>query len=284
MKIAVYGSRRQTPFRDTLLSFFRRLKFSGAELAVHDKLYDHLVSDLDFPESLMERVAYCPDDAKLAVSIGGDGTFLRTAAWIRNREFPILGINTGNLGYLSALPIEQATRFIDDIMALKFGIEYRSLLRVELPALHVPWPVALNEVVVTKDDNSSMITASITLNGRFLADYKADGVMVSTPTGSTAYNLSVGGPIVQPTAPVWVISPIAAHSLSLRPLVVDDNTVIEMRVEGRGRSFRLTLDGRAYSLPLGTDVKLVKDTHRVAIVETAESRFPNILNSKLMFN
>ena len=284
MKIAIYGSRRQTPFRDTLLTFLRRLKFGGAELYVHDKLFDHLTVDLDFPMEMMDRVSRCPDDVKLVLSIGGDGTFLRTTAWIRTLDIPILGINTGNLGYLSGLPVDEATNHIDNILALDYTIEERSLIQLDSPAIQGVWPMALNEVVVAKDDNASMITASISLNGRFLANYKADGVIVSTPTGSTAYNLSVGGPIVQPVAPVWVISPIAAHSLSLRPLVVEDNTVIEMKVEGRGRTFRLTVDGRAHSLPLGATVRLSKAAHRVAIVQTPESCFPRILTSKLLFN
>ncbi|MDE6396046.1 MAG: NAD(+)/NADH kinase [Muribaculaceae bacterium] len=284
MKIAVYGSRRQAPFREILLSFFRRLKFVGAELYAHDKLYDHLTGELDFPDGLLERVTRCPDDIELVLSIGGDGTFLRTAAWIRTLDIPILGINTGNLGYLSGLPVDLAAEHIDDIISMKFAVEKRSLLQVDAPAIQGVWPMALNEVVVAKDDNASMITASITLNDCFLADYKADGVIVSTPTGSTAYNLSVGGPIVQPIAPVWIISPIAAHSLSLRPLVVEDNTVIELRVEGRGRTFRLTVDGRAHSLPLGTTVRLSKAAHQVAIVQTDESCFPHILTSKLLFN
>lgn len=284
MDIAIYGSRRQQPHSDILRTLFRRLIVGGATLYVHDKLYEHLTGELDFSVSGLVRVHHCPPDAALALSIGGDGTFLRTTAWVDGADVPVLGINTGHLGYLSALPIDKAVDNIDRILNLDFVREERTMLQLAEPAVKGIRPVALNEIVAAKDDNASMITASISIDGAFLADYKADGVIVSTPTGSTAYNLSVGGPIVQPTAPVWVISPIAAHSLSLRPLVVNDSSEITMRVDGRGHTFRLTIDGRSTSIPLGSTVRLVRATHKIAILQTKDSRFPTILTSKLLFN
>lgn len=283
MKIAIYGSRRQEANTTLLRRLFNGLVVSDVYLAMSSKLYDHLSSDLGMTMSGVERVYVCPDDADMAVSIGGDGTFLRTVAWVGDSDIPVLGINTGHLGYLSALTLPEAVESVDSIIAKTFRTEYRTLLTVVEPDI-TGWPAALNEVVIAKEDTSSMISASVSVNGHFLADYRADGVIVSTPTGSTAYNLSVGGPVVQPTAPVFVVSPVAAHSLSLRPLVLGDDSEITINVEGRGRTFRLTLDGRAYSLPLGTTIRLRRAVHRVAVLQLPERDFTSVLNSKLMFS
>ena len=266
-----------------LRRLFNGLVVSDVHLAMACKLYDHLSNDLDMTMSGIERVHACPDDADMAVSVGGDGTFLRTVAWVSGRDIPVLGINTGHLGYLSALTLPEAVESVEAIVRMDFRTEFRTLLHVAEPGV-MGWPMALNEVVIAKEDTSSMINASVTVNGHFLADYRADGVIVSTPTGSTAYNLSVGGPVVQPTAPVFVVSPVAAHSLSLRPLVLGDDAEIVICVDGRGHTFRLSLDGRAYSLPLGTTVRLRRAVHRVAVLQSRDRDFTSVLNSKLMFS
>jgi len=283
MKIAIYGSRRQEPNVAMLRRLLNSLVVSDVHVAMASKMYDHLSGELGMTLSGVERVQTCPDDADMAVSIGGDGTFLRTVAWMSNRDIPVLGINTGHLGYLSALTLPEAVEAVDSIIAGDFRTEYRSMLSVVEPAIS-GWPMALNEVVIAKEDTSSMISASVSVDGHYLADYRADGVIVSTPTGSTAYNLSVGGPVIQPTAPVFVVSPIAAHSLSLRPLVLGDDVAIVVSVDGRGRTFRLSLDGRTFSLPLGTTVKLRRAAHRIAVLQSRDRDFTSVLNSKLMFS
>jgi NAD+ kinase len=146
------------------------------------------------------------------------------------------------------------------------------------------WKYALNEVVMSKDDTAAIISAHAYLNGKELTTYKADGLIVATPTGSTAYNLSVGGPILQPTAPVWVVSPIAAHSLGMRPLVVDDNSQMEIEVTGRGHTFRLTIDGRSTTVPFDMIVKLRKAPFSTKIVKLNGTEFQDVLRNKLMFN
>ena len=143
---------------------------------------------------------------------------------------------------------------------------------------------ALNEVVVAKDESASMVTVDASLSGKHLADYKADGLIVSTPTGSTAYNLSAGGPIVEPTAPVWILSPIAAHSLGMRPLVVSNANDIRLVVDGRSRHFRLAIDGRSTVLDIGSEVVLRKAEFHTVIVQSHGNEFPAPLGSKLFFN
>ena len=285
MRIAVYGSRRQAPYADTIQMLLRKLVLDGADITMHPKLYDHLGKDLQMNLSGVAcgNASAIPENTGLVLSIGGDGTFLRTAAWTGTSEVPILGINTGNLGYLSALSMQQALEVTDDIVAGNFAVEPRTLLQVVSPEVR-GWPFALNEVVVAKDESASMVTVDASLSGKHLADYKADGLIVSTPTGSTAYNLSAGGPIVEPTAPVWILSPIAAHSLGMRPLVVSNANDIRLVVDGRSRHFRLAIDGRSTVLDIGSEVVLRKAEFHTVIVQSHGNEFPAPLGSKLFFN
>ena len=286
MRIAIYGSRRQLPYKDSIQSLLRRLSLAGAEIYMAHKLYTHLAGDLALN---LSAVTLAGSDFRslphidMALSIGGDGTFLRTAAWVADTGTPILGINTGHLGYLAPLPVADAPAFVDNILAGNYTVEHRSLLQVTEPATR-GWHCALNEVVLAKDDSASLITAETLLDSRPLATYKADGLIIATPTGSTAYNLSAGGPIIQPTAPVWVLSPIAAHSLGMRPLVVSDDTVLRITVSGRGQTFRLTLDGRSTTLPMGTQVTVRRAPFTTGVVQPLGTGFPAVLRTKLMFN
>lgn len=281
--IAIYGNRRQQTNGEELRRFVNSLILAGADVSMHEKLYDHLVYELDQKLPGVERVSECRADVSLAISIGGDGTFLRTVAWIESLEVPVLGINTGHLGFLTALNLSEALMAVDRICALDFRREHLSMLHVEAEGIKGS-PLALNEVVVAKEDSASMISADVRINGHVLAEYKADGLIVATPTGSTAYNLSVGGPIVEPTAPVWVLSPIAAHSLTLRPLVVGDDSYLEISVKGRGNRFRLVIDGRQTSLPLGSKVAVRRARGKVVVLQRHDRDFAAILGEKLMFN
>ena len=285
MLIAIYGSRRQTPHAPQLQTLLHALAVGGAGIAMHPKLYEHLSGELgmSLPGVAVADPYRSPAEADLALSIGGDGTFLRTAAWVAETGTPILGINTGNLGYLSALGIDEAVAHTDFILEGDYIVEPRTLLHVQADGLR-GWPYALNEAVVAKEDSASMITASATVGGRTLTDYRADGLIVSTPTGSTAYNLSAGGPIVQPSAPCWVITPICAHSLGMRPLVISDDMEISLKVTGRCKAFRLSLDGRSVALPQGTTVTMRRAGFRTNIVQLRCNEFPAVLRSKLMFN
>lgn len=285
MTIAIYGSRRQTPYAPDLRRLLNSLVLGGAEIAMHPKLYDHLSSELDMnlPGVTPADPRQAPADASLVLSIGGDGTFLRTAAWTGSAETPILGINTGNLGYLSAVSIAEAVNDVDFILSGDFSVEPRTLIHVEADGLR-GWPYALNEAVVAKEDSGSIVSVNATIDGRCLTEYRADGLIVSTPTGSTAYNLSAGGPIVQPSAPVWTVTPICAHSLGMRPLVVSDDNELCLTVDGRGHAFRLSLDGRSTTMPMGSRVILRRAPFRTMIVQRHGNEFPSVLRSKLLFN
>lgn len=281
MKLAIYGSKRQNDYLDLLEKFFNSIAERGDSVVMHAKLYNYLLHLIPRALKCVTRVCdSCDFTADIAISFGGDGSFLRTAAWVADKEIPIIGVNTGNLGFLTAMDITE----LDSLPGLLAAGDYRivplSLLEVVTPSLS-GWPYALNEITVTKSESSSIIEIDVRVDGYSLARYRADGLIVATPTGSTAYNLSVGGPIVAPTAPVVVLSPIAAHSLSMRPLVLDDNAVLDMKCEGRNPRYRLSLDGRATVLDISEPVRLRRAPFVIKSVHFAGRDFPSTLREKL---
>lgn len=283
MKIAIYGSRRQYGAFAEVASFLQVLAGRGDDVIMHHKLYRHLQEEIPAALSGVTCVgAGEAVDADLAVSLGGDGTFLRTAQWLGGRQIPVVGVNTGHLGYLAALSIDQLPQLPALIAGDYLRIERRSMLQVTAPSL--PPEVgffALNEVAISKEESASMINAEVSLGDMPLAEYRADGLIVCTSTGSTAYNLSVGGPIVEPTLDVCVISPVAAHSLSMRPLVVGLSQPITIVPTSRARHIRLALDGRSVLVDAGTPVVLSKAPFQMLVMQVADHTFANTLRQKL---
>jgi NAD+ kinase len=284
MKLAIYGSRRQDAYLDKIEAFLSSLDKRSDEAVMHTKLYQYLQHIMPMALKAVRRVTDTLDfDADFAVSIGGDGSFLRTAAWVADKQIPVLGVNTGHLGFLASLDINDLPNLAGLLSYGKFVVEPRSLLQVALPGVGNPaaWPYALNEVTFTKAEMASIVSVRAHVDGIELANYRADGLIVATPTGSTAYNLSVGGPILQPNAPVFVLSPIAAHSLSMRPLVVADSSVLTFDVDCRKPFFCLSLDGRSYTLPISQSVELRKAPFCVNVVRLEGHNFAETLKNKL---
>lgn len=281
MRIAVYGSRRQDNYLPEIEAFMKRLAQMDVELVMHPKLYKYLQAVMLPALAAVRRVTDSSDFiADAAVSIGGDGTFLRTAMWVSRSDIPILGVNTGHLGYMTALSVDRLSEVPELIMSGTLSYERRGLIEVVSPEIKT-WPFALNEVTISKDDSASMIDAMTYLDGIHLADYCADGLIIATPTGSTAYNLSVGGPVIQPQTRVWVISPIAAHTLTMRPLVISDSSSLSILPQARAEHFRLTLDGRSVSLPVGTEIHLRRADFDVKVLHLPGSSFIETLRNKL---
>lgn len=281
MRIAVYGSRRQDNYLPEIEAFMKRLAQMGVEVVMHPKLYKYLQAVMLPALAAVRRVTDSSDfTADAAVSIGGDGTFLRTAMWVCRSDIPILGVNTGHLGYMTALSVDRLSEVPELIMSGTLSYERRGLIEVVSPEIKT-WPFALNEVTISKDDSASMIDAMTYLDGIHLADYCADGLIIATPTGSTAYNLSVGGPVIQPQTRVWVISPIAAHTLTMRPLVISDSSSLSILPQARAEHFRLTLDGRSVSLPVGTEIRLRRADFDVKVLHLPGSSFIETLRNKL---
>lgn len=285
MKIAIYGSRRQGEYITRIIRMLNTLSDSGAEIIMHSKLYRHLRSEV--PGNLpVEKVTGDdePVEADVAISLGGDGTFLKTARWVGESLIPIVGVNTGHLGYLAAFSFDDVSEMIHMILNNEYVIERRSLLEIESPNLpDGSYPYALNEIALMKSQDASMITSSISINGGRPAEYQADGVIISTPTGSTGYNLSVGGPIVEPTACVMIISPIAAHSLTMRPLVIDDSSRLEITTLCRTPHYLVSLDGKSVELPADTTVCVKKAPFVTLVIQRPGHTFTDTLRSKLMW-
>lgn len=283
MRIAVYGSKRQESSAEQIRLFLDNLRRRGATAVMHRKLYNHLYGFMPRALAAVGSVVDGNDfEADLAVSLGGDGTFLRTAMWVGDKEIPIVGVNTGHLGFLTALPVDRLPQLLDELGGDAFRMESRGVLELCSPFIDPhSAPYALNEIAIAKVETSSMIKADVSIDGKPLAQYSADGLIVCTATGSTAYNLSVGGPIVQPTVDVCVLSPVAAHSLTMRPMVVDGRSAIRIVPSGRASHVRLSLDSRYYEIETGTPVEIRRAPFTVRVLQPADRSFADILRDKL---
>lgn len=282
--LAMYGNKRQKVNLDKLHEFMSLLHDNSNKVTVKvDRRYHTFIGQNAFvPYHWFEPMDSYEGAADLVLSVGGDGTFLSTANRVGAFETPIMGINTGHLGYMAAAEISQASDIVNDILSGNYKVEPRTLIMVEgAHGLDPRNRYALNEVAILKLDTASMITVQTRLDGMELANYRADGLIVSTPTGSTGYNLSVGGPIVDPTAKNWILAPVAPHSLNMRPLVVSDSSQISLSVVTRAEHFLLSIDGRSTSQPLGTELKLSMAPHKVMVANRHGHNFIETIRQKL---
>lgn len=222
--------------------------------------------------------------ADFIISLGGDGTFLKAAGRVGNLQIPIIGVNMGRLGFLANISQEKLNSTIDSIYANNFIIEERSVIRLKCNEKDVIFnPFALNDIAILKRDIASMISIHVEINGEFLTSYLADGLVISTPTGSTAYSLSIGGPIMVPQTNTLSITPVAPHSLNMRPIVVSDESKIRLDVESRSHNFLVAIDGRSVKMKEGTTLTIQKANHKVKIIKTENNTFFNTLREKLMW-
>lgn len=224
-------------------------------------------------------------DCDMALSIGGDGTFLRTAAKVGRRGIPILGINAGHLGFLADVPLSELETALPSILSeKKYEVDYRRLLKLEIPDCHQPYhQFALNEVAVLKRDQSSMVSVSVYVDGNLLNQYDADGLVIATPTGSTAYAMSAGGPILEPQSHCWVIVPIAPHTLTTRPLVIRDSCQLDIQVESRNNIYLVSTDGQTVHLTTQSRLHLSLADYEIGVVRRPDHTFFDTLRAKLMW-
>ena len=219
-------------------------------------------------------------------SVGGDGTLLRSITIVKNTEIPILGINTGNLGFLTSLQKEYLKNGLKLFFDKKYTLVNRSLLNVKtknkIDSLN-EFNYALNEVSINRKDTTSMLSIETSINDRSLTTYWADGLIISTPTGSTGYSLSSGGPILSPNTKTWVLNPIAPHNINVRPLIISDSSNIKISVKGKGENFLLSLDSRIFTLKNGNEIFLKKASFNVKTVELKGDFFFKTLREKLFW-
>lgn len=278
MTIVIFGNsnKRQTlQAVDHILWFMRRNE-------VRVLLSNELRNEMNLRE---EYQAYHPEKAEeidFALSVGGDGTFLTTAMEVAEQNIPILGVNCGHLGFLADVKTDDLDNIMRKLVANDYTIEQRTMLQVSARGsrslLH---PLALNEVAILKQELSSMITIETELNGEPIHNYRCDGLVISTPTGSTAYNLSAGGPISVPQAKVILLSPIASHSLTARPMVIPDDWKLDLRIHSRSGSYLISIDGRSQRLTEDVTLHIEKSSHTVKLVQIGGHTFIQSLKTKL---
>ncbi len=223
-------------------------------------------------------------DADFVISMGGDGTFLKAASRVGHKDIPILGVNMGRLGFLADISPDDIEHCINALAQDDFAIESRALIQVEADGNPLgDFSYALNDVAILKRDTASMISIRANINGQYLNTYQADGLVVSTPTGSTAYSLSNGGPIIVPGTKVFSMTAVAPHSLNVRPIVIPDSAVVELDVESRSHNFLVAIDGRSEKCKEGTKITLRRAPYDVKVVKRSDHRYFNTLREKMMW-
>ena len=286
LRIALFGNKHQDEKSSCIAAVLAGFEARGAQVMIEENFAGFLRR-----RGLIDSCVYellhrnSPFTADLAVSMGGDGTFLRTAAAIGDRGIPILGINTGHLGFLADVTPERIPEALEMIYQGRSVVESHSVISVSCNNDHPlrTFPYALNEVALLKHDNSSLINIRTEINGDLLADYIADGLIISTPTGSTGYALSVGGPIIAPDSDAFCIAPVAPHSLNVRPFVVKDDVDIRLTVKSRSHRYLLSIDGRSESLAETIEIHLRRASHTVGVVKVEHLKFFDTLRDKMLW-
>lgn len=283
MKIALFGNPYQEKYKASLNDFVSYLQ-EASDLMIEKDFRDYLESmgiDTDKAQ-VLETGSF--GGAELAVSIGGDGTLLSKAALLARQGIPVVGINTGHLGYLAACRLNEAREMIESIKHGDCRHEERTMLQlVSINGEPCDNIIALNEIAILRQDTTSMISMPTTINGTMLTTYMGDGLVISTPTGSTAYNMSVGGPIMMPLTSCLALSPISPHSLTMRPIVVSDNSEIVVTINTRAQWIQVSVDGMAMTLPSGSTVKIAQAPYKLSVIQKKEHNFANTLREKLLW-
>lgn len=287
MKVAVFGTNISPDFIPVLQHFFRFLAGNAIPVHIYRPFFDHLVYEMNFTPKVSDYFNSHEDfdgSVDYIFSIGGDGTFLQSFLNTRNYHIPLVGVNSGRLGFLADISQEFLIDAMTDIMEGKYCTMERSLLEVKLlGAPDFEFNYGLNEMTVLKTDSSSMINIHASINGVFLNSIWADGMIIATPTGSTAYSLSVGGPILSPDSENFVINAIAPHNLTVRPIVVPDTCILDLQVEGRGTQYLTSLDSRSVIVDHSTTIRVKKADFKLKTLHLHDQTFYQTLRNKLMW-
>ena len=289
MKIGIFGYPIENEEIEFIYNIIDFIEKDVDKVYIHKPFFDFLVNyfDVIIPHTKLfttpDEVPSCLD---VMISIGGDGTFLETVSYIKDKKIPILGINRGRLGFLANVSKVEVERALSLIAEKKYTIEKRVLLKIETKDrtnLHSDFPYALNEVTIHKKDTASMISIKTFVNNEYLNTYWADGLIISTPTGSTAYSLSVGGPIVVPQSKNIIISPIAPHNLTVRPLVLPDDVTLTFKVNSRSGNFLVTMDYRSEVFDNEVVFTVKKAEYEISIIKLPDASFFRTIRNKLMW-
>ena len=286
MRVAVYSKKVNKQSLGLFKLLFTKLNHFGWQIVVEQQLKEQLVNKGVVDPSIDHFSSYLDFSTgiDLAFSIGGDGTFIKTVSYIRNSGVPIIGINSGRLGFLANIGIDAFDEAMQLVYEKRYDFQLRSLLRVETErSIFGAENVALNEVALHKKETSSMITVHAYIDDMYLNSYWADGLIMSTPTGSTAYSLSCGGPIVTPGCQVHILTPIAPHNLNVRPVVVPDKMPVRLKVEGRERNYLLSLDGNSKNIKQSEEVIIHKADYMINVVKLQHTNFLDTIRNKMLW-
>jgi len=284
MNIAIYGrkiTKQNATYFQEILELITRF---GWKAVLEEELKEQLIKKAGIGSDCQTFSTY--QDFKtgidLALSVGGDGTFLQTVKYIRDSEVPIVGVNMGRLGFLANVNTENFETILEQIKEKKYEFQHRSMLRDQTQEnLFGDDNLALNEVTVHKKDTASMITVHASLDTNYLNSYWADGLIVATPTGSTAYNLSCGGPIITPGCQVHILTPIAPHNLNVRPMVVPDKFPIKLSIEGRERKYLISIDSISKNISQGEEIIITKAEFLINVVKFMDNNFLDTIRNKM---
>ena len=281
MRVGIHGrdfQQKSSRFIERVLLWLTRNK---AEIFVSSKFQKHFKSSQNFKVKVFEH----GDNLKsldFFISLGGDGTLLESVTYIGKNETPILGVNTGRLGFFATISREETETAIDNLFKGNYSVDERTMLRlVSDPKLFSGMNFALNDFTVMKKDTSSMITVHVSVDGELLNSYWADGVIVSTPTGSTGYSLSCGGPLVFPESESFVVTPVSPHNLTARPIVLSDKSELTFKIEGRSKKFLVSLDSRFETVDETVKLKIKKERFKAHLVQLPGQHFFKTLRQKL---
>ena len=284
MRFALFGNIHETGKSVHAEQLFRILSHYADEVYVDSDFNRFLREEHSFsfePAGIINDLT--AQDIDMAISLGGDGTFLKAARCVGNTGIPIVGINTGRLGFLADVSADEMEHFFAMLHQGRYVVRERSLLRLTIgEALSQP-VYALNEIAVSKHDSSSMLAIHTAVEGERLTTYMADGLLIATPTGSTAYSLSAGGPIIHPQADVFVLTAVSPHSLNVRPIVIADDKTIELHIESRSGSFLVAADGISRNLPETTRLTIQKADYTIRVVKQEGSTFFQTLQKKMLW-
>lgn len=286
MKVAIYARSTNDNVSEHIQALFHKLNEYKTEIYVYEPYYQFIKQKLNISGVIKTFTKHTElaGVVDYMLSLGGDGTFLETLTYVRNSNIPVLGINTGRLGFLANVAKTEINTAIDALLQKKFTIEKRALLCVEEPSnLFGEVNYGLNELTIMKKDSSAMITIHAYINGEYLNSYFADGLIIATPTGSTAYSLSCGGPLVMPGSENFVITPIAPHNLNVRPLVISDNNVITLKVEGRSPNYLVSLDSKSEVIDSSIEIMLKKADFSLNLIKLENQHFFNTIRNKLLW-
>ena len=288
MTIALLGSKYPEHFKKYIQHLIKKLENEHVKLIIEEEFYSFLKKNIRFKKThqiFNTHEGLKGDDyTDFLFSIGGDGTLLKAVTYIKDSDIPILGINTGRLGFISSISADQIEDAVNDIIKNRYTINERTLLELKTNNnLFKETNFALNEVAVSKKDTSSMIRVDAFVDNDFLNTYWADGLVISTPTGSTGYSLSCGGPIIMPGTNNIIITPNAPHNLNVRPIVIDDNSIIKLKVEDRDQLALVSLDSRSRSFDSSTELIIKKANFKIKLVQPQNNSFTTTIRNKLMW-